>query len=170
MGDRLCDSHRNFLISVRKLSELLCFVFKTKKFRKAANGKMTKCKRLGHSFEIFRAERSCAATTCNLSPYSSVTNKRTCTPYLISTKLPTCTLLFGTESLSIFLNFSQIFRLNLEIFLEKLGIFWKVFLIINKVLPCTLVFWSKFHPVRLFDFCQNSTLCAYSGLYAYSGD
>ena len=37
--------------------------------------------------------------------YSSLPNKRSCTPYLIFTKLPPCTLLFGTASLSIFLNF-----------------------------------------------------------------
>ena len=37
--------------------------------------------------------------------YSSVANKRTCKPYLILTKLPPCTLLFGTASLSIFLDF-----------------------------------------------------------------
>ena len=37
--------------------------------------------------------------------YSSVPNKRTCTPDLILTKLPPCSLLFGTASLSIFLNF-----------------------------------------------------------------
>ena len=37
--------------------------------------------------------------------YSSLPNKRTCTPNLILTKLPPCTLLFGTASLSIFLNF-----------------------------------------------------------------
>ena len=40
-----------------------------------------------------------------LSPFSSLPNKRTCTPYFILTKLPPCTLLFGTASLSIFLNF-----------------------------------------------------------------
>ena len=41
----------------------------------------------------------------NNHAYSSLPNKRTCTPYLILTKLPPCTLLFGTASLSIFLNF-----------------------------------------------------------------
>ena len=36
-----------------------------------------------------------------------------------------------------------------------------------------LVFWAKFHPARLFstarlfNFCQNSTLHAYSSLHAY---
>ena len=68
--------------------------------------------------------------------YSSFPNKRTCTPYLILTKLPPCTPLFGTASLSIFLNFSefcQIFRPNLENFWEKLGVFSRVSLIINKI-------------------------------------
>ena len=41
----------------------------------------------------------------DLNAYSSLPNKRTCTPYLISTKLPPCTLLFGTASLSIFWSF-----------------------------------------------------------------
>ena len=36
--------------------------------------------------------------------YSSLPNKRTCTPYLILTKVPPCMILFGTASLSIFLN------------------------------------------------------------------
>ena len=58
-----------------------------------------------------------------LSWYSSVPNKRTCTPYLISTKLPPCTLLLGTASLSIFFYFCQIFRPNLEKIWEKLDIF-----------------------------------------------
>ena len=37
-----------------------------------------------------------------VAAYSSLPNRRTCTPYLISAKLPPCTLLFGTASLSIF--------------------------------------------------------------------
>ena len=37
--------------------------------------------------------------------YSSLPNKRICTPYLILTKLPPCMLLFVTASLSIFLIF-----------------------------------------------------------------
>ena len=67
-------------------------------------------------------------------------------------KIPPCTLLFGTASLSIFLDFCQIF------FWKKLGIFSKIFLIINKIAsfypvpsilikipPCTLIwFLSKF--------------------------
>ena len=48
--------------------------------------------------------------------YSSVPNKRNCTPYLISTKLPPCTLLFGTASLSIF-----------WIFVKYSGLIWKNF-------------------------------------------
>ena len=38
----------------------------------------------------------------NEPPYSSLPNKRTCTPDLILTKLPPCTLLFGPVRLSIF--------------------------------------------------------------------
>ena len=71
--------------------------------------------------------------------YSSVPNKRTCTPYLTSTKLPPCTLSFGTASLSIFLDFCQIYRPNMENFWEKLGMFSKVFLIIYKI--------ASFYPV-----------------------
>ena len=48
--------------------------------------------------------------------YSSVPNKRTCTPYLISNKLPPCTLLFGTGSLSIF-----------WIFVKYSGLIWNFF-------------------------------------------
>ena len=39
------------------------------------------------------------------TPYSSLPNKRTCTPYLILTKLPPCTLLFGPVRLYLFLGF-----------------------------------------------------------------
>ena len=79
-------------------------------------------------------------------------SKRTCTPYLISTKLPPCTLLFGTASLSIFLDFCQIFRPNLDFFWKKLGIFSKIFLIINYI--------ASFYPVLQY-FNQNFTLYAY---------
>ena len=48
--------------------------------------------------------------------YSSLPNKRTCTPYLILTKLPPCTLLFGTASLSIF-----------WIFVKYSGLIWIFF-------------------------------------------
>ena len=55
---------------------------------------------------------------CRLSIYSSLPNKRTCTPYLILIKLPPCTLLFGPVRLFIFgiWIFFQIFRPNGELF------------------------------------------------------
>ena len=122
--------------------------------------------------------------------YSRVPNKRACTPYLISTKLPPCPLLFGSARLFSIVNFSQIFRPKLDKFWLKLGIFSsdfylfgflhvqrvnKVSLIMNKTTKTArfhpalfLVFWAKFHPAGLFrtaclfDFCQNSTLHAFS--------
>ena len=51
--------------------------------------------------------------------YSSLPNKRTCTPYLIPTKLPPCTLLFGTASLSIFWIFVKYSGLNWKFFAKN---------------------------------------------------
>ena len=119
---------------------------------------------INHPVEKYFSNKTPRVVYPRESGYSSVPNKRTSTPYLISTKLSPCTLLFGTASLSILLDLCQIFRPNLKKFWEKLGIFSKVFLLINKVAgfslyssilikipPCTLIwFLSKFHPVRLF--------------------
>ena len=44
----------------------------------------------------------CSIFKVEIAPYSSLPNKRTCTPYLILTKLPPCTLLFGHVRLFIF--------------------------------------------------------------------
>ena len=85
-------------------------------------------------FQIFRK------FFCTMS-YSRVPNKRACTPYLILTKLPPCTLLFGCARLSISVNFCQIFRPNLDIFWQKLGIYSTLhtYLVFVKIPPCMLI-------------------------------
>ena len=70
--------------------------------------------------------------------YSSVPNKRTCTPYLILTKLSPWPVrsYSGLQAYLffwIFKDFCQIFSPNLEMFWEKIGILSKVSPIMNKI-------------------------------------
>ena len=61
----------------------------------------------------------------NVTTYSSVPNKRTCTPYLISTKLPPCTLLFWPVRLFIF-GIWNLFSKNLVYYLVTYVYFWLI--------------------------------------------
>ena len=67
-----------------------------------------------------------------------------------------CKLIYFSEFLKIFVKYSVLIWKIFEKNQEKLGNFSRVSLIMNKI--------ASFYPVRLFNFCQNSTLYAYSGL------
>ena len=76
-----------------------------------------------HIFNVatisFQKYIDCSNT--QLAPwYSSLPNKRTCTPYLILTKFTPCTLLFGPVRLFIF----GIFK---EFFVKYSGLMWIFF-------------------------------------------
>ena len=82
-----------------------------------------------------------------LRHYSSLQNKRTCTPYSILTNLPPCTLLFGPVRLFIFgiwnfLHLFQYFKQNSSLYPYS-GLYAYLFFV--KIPPCMLI-----REVRLF--------------------